>query len=108
MNVNPAARTIDPGSSTNYRVSFTPSGGFNGSITVTASSAFPSVTLSLGTIVVTPSMIITLTVTDTHNSGLWYYTFPITATNSTVTRTGSIGLLIGGLKVYLPIVLKNL
>jgi hypothetical protein len=107
LNVNPSARTIDPGGSAVYRLSFTPSGGFNGSITLTAFSPSPSVTLKFSALVVTPSINVTLTLTDTHSSGMWYYSIPITATGAGITRTASINLLVGGWRVYLPIVLKN-
>ncbi len=111
FNASPSFRSIGPGSSTNYRLSFIPSGGFAGSITLTASSPSSSVTLNLSSIVITPSINATLTLTDTHPIGVLqpgvYYSVPITATSSSVTRTASIGLLIGGWRVYLPIVLKN-
>jgi hypothetical protein len=111
LNVNPIARAIDPGGSTNTRLIFQPSGGFAGSITITASSPSPSVTLQLSALIVTPSVNVTLTLTDTHPIGLLqpgvYYSIPITATGAGITRTASIGLLVGGWRVYLPIILKN-
>ncbi|HZY44424.1 MAG TPA: hypothetical protein VFF70_06715, partial [Anaerolineae bacterium] len=111
LSVNPIARAIDPGGSTNYRLIFQPSGGFAGSITITTSSPSPSVTLNLSSLVITPSINVTLTLTDTHPIGLLqpgvYYSVPITATSGSITRTASIGLVVGGWKVYLPINLKN-
>ncbi len=111
LSVNPIARSIDPGGSAKYQLAFQASGGFAGSITLTASSPSPSVTLSLSFVVITPSINVTLTLTDTHPIGLLqpgvYYSIPITATGAGITRTASIGLLIGGWKVYLPFILKN-
>jgi hypothetical protein len=53
----------------------------------------------------------TLTVTDTHSAGLpwpdiWYHV-PITATGGGVTQTTSVGLLVGGTRVYVPVVLRS-
>jgi hypothetical protein len=53
---------------------------------------------------------VTLTVTDTHPIGPLLpgvaYSLPITATGGSVTKTLSVGLLVGGVRVYLPVVLK--
>jgi len=53
----------------------------------------------------------TLTVTDSHPGpsllpGAWY-TIPITASGASVTQTLSVDLLVGGARVWLPIVFKQ-
>ena len=58
-------------------------------------------------LVVTPSSNVTLTLIDMHSSGAWFYSIPITATSSTTAHATSIRLLIGGWRIYLPIVLKD-
>jgi hypothetical protein len=109
MNVDPLSRAIDVGGVASFRLTFTPNASFTGSVTVTASSPSPSLTLQLSSMNITLPNTITLTITDTHPIGspaIWY-TIPITATSTSVTRTASVGVLIGGVRVYLPIVLKN-
>jgi hypothetical protein len=52
---------------------------------------------------------INLIVTDTHPIGspaIWY-SIPLTATGGGVTHVVNTGLLIGGMRVYLPTVLKG-
>jgi hypothetical protein len=108
LSAAPVARAIDPGGSTSYQLSAAIHGYWTGPVTVTASSPSPSVTIGLsGSIVNVPGSI-TLFVTDTHPIGspaIWY-TLPITATGSGVTRVVNAGLLVGGVRVYLPAVLK--
>jgi hypothetical protein len=109
LSLLPAARAIEPGGSTSYQLSTAVHGYWTGSVTVTASSPSPSVTIGLsGSIVNVPGSL-TLIVTDTHPIGspaIWY-SIPITATGSGVTHVVHAGLLIGGAKVYLPLVRKN-
>ncbi len=108
MNVNPLSDAIEPGDVTAYRLTFTPSAGFTGNVTVTTSSPSPSLTLQLSASNFTLPKAITLTVTDTHPIGasaIWY-ALPITATSASVTRHAAVGLLIGGTRVYLPVMLK--
>ena len=98
-----------PGGSTSYQLSTTIHGYWSGPVTVTVSSPSPSVTIGLsGSVVNVPGSIMLL-VTDTHpigSSAIWY-SIPITATGSGVTQVVHAGLLIGGAKVYLPLVRKN-
>ncbi len=59
---------------------------------------------------VTPPGQVTLTITDSHPGstlvpGQWY-NVPITATNG-ITQTTSVGLLVGGVRLYLPLVLRD-
>jgi hypothetical protein len=86
-----------------------PIGGFTHTVALTAASPSPSLTLSLTPTVVTAPGQATLAVTDTHVGallpGLWYGV-PITATGGTVTQTTSVGLLVGGARVYLPLILR--
>jgi hypothetical protein len=52
---------------------------------------------------------ITLIVTDTHPSGspaIWY-SIPITAAGNGVTHVVNAGLLVGGARVYLPLVRRS-
>ncbi len=109
VSVNPIGRAIDAGSVATYQLRFEKSAAFNSTITVTASSPSPSLTLKLSQAIVTPPITITLTVTDTHPIGSppLVYTIPITATGGSVTHYASVGVLINGMKVYLPIVIRQ-
>ena len=109
----PSARAITPGGIVTYTIGVRPIAGFAGSVTLLAASPSPSLTLSLAPTAITPAEQATLTVTDTHPStssgqtpGLWY-TIPITGTGGDVTQTTSVGLLVGGARVYLPLVLRS-
>ncbi len=109
LSAAPSARPIDPGGSTSYQLQTAVRGYWANPVTVTVSSPSPSVTIGLsGSIAAVPGSI-TLLVTDTHPIGspaIWY-TIPITATGSSVTRYASVSVLIGGQRVYLPVVLKS-
>jgi hypothetical protein len=109
MSVAPLSRAIDPGATAAYQLAFTPGAAFTGNVLVTASSPSPSLTLHLSALAFTLPNTITLMVTDTHPIGspaIWY-SIPITATGSSVTHVVNAGLLIGGTKIDLPIVLRQ-
>jgi hypothetical protein len=112
LSPSPAARAIDPGDSTSYQLATAVHGYWSGPITVTVSAPSPSVTIGLSGSIAAAVMpvpgSIALLVTDTHPIGspaIWY-AIPITATGG-VTHVSHVGLLIGGTKVYLPLVRKN-
>ena len=106
----PSSRAIAPRTVATYTIGVQPIGGFTHTVALTTASPSPSLTLSLTPTGVTPPGQATLAVTDTHVGallpGLWY-TIPITATGGTVTQTTSVGLLVGGAHVYLPLVLRQ-
>ncbi|RME77863.1 MAG: hypothetical protein D6784_03125, partial [Chloroflexi bacterium] len=71
----------------------------------------PDLQVSLSPAVVTPPGTALLTITDTHPGpdllpGI-LYTLPISATSGDVTRTASISLLVGGARVYVPVIVKG-
>jgi hypothetical protein len=80
-------------------------------VTVTGASPSPSVTLGLSPAVVNTPGEVTLTLTDLHASGSLtsglFYSAPITATGGGFTRTATVSLLVGGVRIYLPVILKN-
>jgi hypothetical protein len=106
---NPIGRAIDAGAVITYQLHFEKSAAFTSAITITAGSPSPSLTLKLSQASVSPPITIALTITDSHPIGsppIWY-SIPITATGGSVTHYASVGVLINGLKVYLPIALKG-
>ncbi|MBP7687178.1 MAG: hypothetical protein KA765_04700 [Thermoflexales bacterium] len=109
VSANPIGRAIDAGDVATYQLRFEKSAAFNSVITITASSASPSVTLHLSQASVTPPITITLTITDAHPIGLppIVYTIPITATGGSVTHYASVSALINGLRIYLPLTRKG-
>jgi parallel beta-helix repeat protein len=106
----PSLRVIPAGGVATYTLSVGSLGGFTQTVSLLASSAAPSLSVGLAPHAVTPPGQATLAVTDTHSgalpSGLWY-TLPITASGSGLTQTASVGLLVGGVQIYLPLVIKE-
>jgi hypothetical protein len=109
LNANPVTRAIAPGNVATYSLILQSSGGFGQAVTLTTASPAVSLTVSLSPKVIVPPGQVTLVVTDTHSGsvvpGLWY-SVPITATGGGVTQTTTVGLLVGGLRVYLPVIFK--
>jgi hypothetical protein len=111
LSATPATRAIAPGGAATYLLTLTPGGGFSNLVTVTAVSPSPNVIVELSSAVLTPPGQTTLILTDTHPAGtlmpgLWY-SVPITATGGGVTQNATVGLLVGGVRVYLPLFFKN-
>jgi len=109
LGFEPLRQRIDPGGVAIYDLAFQPLGGFSAAVTLVAASPSPSLTLSLAPAVVAPPGTATLTVTDSHSEPLLpglTYAVPITATGGGVTQTVQAGLLVGGARCYLPLVLK--
>ena len=110
LKVTPLSRAIDPGGVATHTLTVRQIGGSAATVSLVASSPSPSLTLQLVPTEVIPPGQATLTVTDSHPGptllpGLWH-NIPITATNG-MTQTTSVGLLVGGARVYLPLVLKR-
>jgi len=109
--VNPSSRVIPPGSVTTYTLSVQPIGRFTAPTTLTAASPSPSLTLGLVPTAVVPPAQAILTVTDAHTGpwllpGLWY-NIPITGTGGGVTNVTTAHLLVGGARLYLPVVMRG-
>jgi len=107
----PSSRAIEPGGVANYTLSLQPAVGFAATVNLTASSPSPSLTLRLAPSAVTLPGQAVLVVSDTHTGpallpGLWY-DVPITATGGGVTQTASAGVLVGGTRAYLPLLLRG-
>jgi hypothetical protein len=110
LTVDPASRAIDPGGVATYIIGVEPSGGFSDTVYLDTSSPSPDLDVDLAPDSVTPPAQVALTVTDSHPGptllpGQWY-NIPVTATNG-VTQTTSADLLVGGVRLYLPMVLRD-
>jgi len=111
MNVVPPEQSIAPRGVATYTVQPQPSGSFSHTIALLAHSPSPSLTLKLSPASIPPSGQATLTVTNTHAGfsllpGI-RYTIPITAVADSIVQTATARLLVGGQRVYLPLVLKG-
>ncbi len=110
LTTDPASHAIDPGGVATYIIGVEPSGGFTDTVYLDASSPSPDLDVGLTPGSVTPPGQATLTITDSHPGptllpGEWY-NVPITATNG-VAQTTSVRLLVGGVRLYLPTVLRD-
>ena len=111
LTTTPSSRAISPGGVARYDIGVQTIGGFTHTVTLVAASPSPSLTLSLAPTALDSAGQGTLTLTDTHPGptllpGLWY-TIPITGTGDGVTQTTSVNLLVGGARVYLPVILRG-
>jgi len=111
LNTIPSSRAIMPGGVATYTIGVQPIGGFSSTVMLFAANPSPSLTLRLTPTTLSPSAHATVTVTDGHSGtsllpGLWY-TIPITAISGGITQSMSVGLLVGGARVWLPVVLKS-
>ncbi len=105
----PANQAVDAGAVTTYTVSLLANDNITGSLTLLSPSPSPSLTLSLSPTTITTLSQATLTVTNTHSGPLAsgvFYTIPLTATGNGITQTANVTLLVGGARVYLPVVFK--
>lgn len=110
LRARPSARGVDPGSIATYTIDVQAGNSFTGTITLVTASPSPSLTVALNPTNFTQSGQATLTLTDTHPAGpllpgAWY-SVPITGAGGGLTRTLSVGLLVGGTRNYLPTILK--
>ncbi len=106
----PSAQAVNPGGTATYALHLDPP-DLPHAVTLTVASPSPSLAVTLGSTSLVPGGIVTLTVTDGHTGttllpGLWY-TVPITGVGGGFTQTASVELLVGGARVYLPLMLRD-
>ncbi|MDY7076152.1 MAG: right-handed parallel beta-helix repeat-containing protein [Chloroflexota bacterium] len=107
----PSSRAIAPGGVATYTVDVQPVGSFSATVNLVTASSPPGLILGLAPTAVTPPGQTILTVTDTHTGtsllpGLWH-TISITGTSGAITQTTSVSLLVGGERLYLPLILLD-
>ncbi len=106
--VTPAGLAIDPGDTAPFTLSVSYSGNFSQpvALSATVSPALPLQLQPTG-VITTGNAVVTLT--DTHSGqlllGVWH-TLWLTATGGGLTQTVQARLLVGGSRVYLPLLLK--
>ena len=98
----PTAQGIEPGGTAQYSLSLYPADvPFTVSLSVNEPS--PSLEITLSSPILTASTPVTLTVTHDGTGGTQMYTLTITGTGAGFIRTAQVGLLVGGTRVYLPV-----
>ncbi len=101
----PAIKWVDPGGTAQFTLSLCPANlPFNVDLTVTNPS--PNLIITLSSPVLTPLEPVTLTVAHDGTPGAQVYTVPVTGIGGGYTLTAQVELLVGGSRVYLPILRK--
>jgi len=90
LSASPASLTVTQGSSGNSTITVTPSGGFTGSVNLSASGLPSGVTAKFGTNPTTSTSVVTLAASSTATTGT--FTVTITGTSGTLTHTTTISL----------------
>jgi uncharacterized membrane protein len=90
LSASPASLTVTQGSSGNSKITVTPSGGFTGSVNLSASGLPSGVTTTFGTNPTTSTSVVTLAASSTATTGT--FTVTITGTSGTLTHTTTISL----------------
>ena len=90
LSASPSSLTVTQGSSGSSTISITPSGGFTGSVTLSASGLPAGVTAGFGTNPATSSSVLTLTASSTATTGP--ATITVTGTSGSLTHTTTISL----------------
>jgi len=105
----PQFQAIEAGDRATYMLDLQSLGGFTETVTLIASSPSPSLILSIDPLSLDPPGQATLTITDTHSGpllpGLWY-SIPVTGTAGEISEQVTVSLLVGGTRVYLPLVVR--
>lgn len=90
LSASPASLSVTQGSSGSSTITITPSGGFTGSVTLSASGLPAGVTAGFGTNPATSSSVLTLTASSTATTGT--ATVTITGTSGSLTHTTAVTL----------------
>jgi hypothetical protein len=105
LRTTPATQAIGPGGTANYILSLYPP-DLPLDITLLPPIPPPNLTISLSPTILTGAQVATLTITSTHAgpllTGLWY-SLPITGSGSGFTYTINVNLLVGGTRIYMPV-----
>jgi len=116
VSASPAFQPIKPGASATYTVQINLVGNYTHTITLAAAdNPADDLLVNLAPHTINPGQRTTATLRLTHNytgaattllPGL-FFTIPITATGNGVPKTTGVTLLVGGARIYLPVILKS-
>ena len=94
VSASPASQSVTQGNSTSYTVTVTPSGGFTGTVTFSASGLPAGATASFVPASVTTSGSSTMTVTTASTTPTGSFPLTITGTSGTTSHTASVTLVV--------------
>jgi hypothetical protein len=109
--VTPSSQAVSPGGVARYTLSLSPP-DWSDTVYLTFTNPSPMLIMQLTPNAISLSEQAILTITDTHpagaplSPGLWY-TVPITGDSGGQQVIASAGILIGGTRIYLPILLRR-
>jgi len=106
LRIEPSARAITPSERTTFAVQS--DGVFTGNITLTVTVA-PVLSYTIRPAQIAVPAVATLTLTDTHSGAVIpgiIHTVTVTATGGGYARTTTVQVLVGGWRVYLPLILR--
>ena len=107
LSTSPATRAIEAGGVATYTLGVSVIGGFTETVNVAAGSPSPSLLVGVAPAALTPPGQATLVITSTHSPPLMpglYFSVPITVTGGGLTQTVSVGVIVGGARVFVPVV----
>ena len=105
----PSGRTIDPGGTAQYAISLHPP-DLPHTVTLSVASPAPELTVTIAPTVLAAGETATLTVTDAHTGTLELspgYIITVNGVGGGFTQTGNVWLLVGGARIYLPLVTRS-
>jgi hypothetical protein len=101
----PQSQSIQPGGVASYSLRLVPD-DLPYTVTLTTGTPPAKLTPAFNPLVITSGTSSVFSVSDTHSAplqpGLWY-TLPVTASGDGFTQTIAVRLLVGGVRVYLPL-----
>ena len=104
----PPARSIDPGGTARYAISLYPP-DLPHTVTLSVAAPAPELIVTLAPTALAAGETATLTVTDTHTGTLELglgYMITVTGVGGGFTQTTGVRLLVGGARLYLPLVMR--
>lgn len=105
----PSAQSINPGGTVRYAISLHPP-DLPHTVTLSVASPAPELTVSIAPTVLAAGETATLTITDAHTGtfelGLGYV-ITVTGVGGGFTQTANVRLLVGGARLYLPLVTRS-
>jgi hypothetical protein len=109
LEASPGSQSIMPGESAMYQIQLLSSAPINDPLTLSATNNYADLDMTLSPSQILPGQTAVLTLTDTRsgslNPGVWH-TIPIEATNGDLSFNVEVTLLVGGERVYLPMITR--
>jgi hypothetical protein len=110
LHPEPAFQAIWPGESASFNIGVQAQGGFTGTVDLEYSSLPVGIIADLTPVSMPAGAAATLILTDTHSAhtlpGLDVHVF-ITGTSGNLVETASVSLLVGGVRLYTPLIFNN-